>query len=117
MRREVKRVPMDFNWPLGKIWEGYLSDEEPENCGPLPGEGWQLWETVTEGSPISPVFGSAESLAEWMVRGGSPWTREVDDYDTALHFALKGWAPSFVLTPSGEVLAGVEWVGRQNEGE
>lgn len=33
MGREVKRVPIEFSWPLGKIWPGYqqprgLSDAE-----------------------------------------------------------------------------------------
>jgi hypothetical protein len=32
---------------------------------PPTGKGFQLWETVSEGSPISPVFASAEELAEW----------------------------------------------------
>jgi hypothetical protein len=25
VRKEVKRVPMDFKWPLGKPWEGYVN--------------------------------------------------------------------------------------------
>jgi hypothetical protein len=24
MSREVRRVPLDFDWPLGKVWDGYL---------------------------------------------------------------------------------------------
>lgn len=24
MSREVKRVPLDFDWPLKKVWSGYL---------------------------------------------------------------------------------------------
>jgi len=32
---------------------------------PPAGHGWQLWETVSEGSPISPVFSTPENLAEW----------------------------------------------------
>lgn len=33
---------------------------------PPMGEGWQLWETVSEGSPISPAFATAEELVAWM---------------------------------------------------
>lgn len=29
------------------------------------GDGYQLWETCTEGSPISPVFATMEELAGW----------------------------------------------------
>lgn len=61
--RTVKRVPLGFDWPLGKVWTGYLKagsiTEQPR------GRGWQLWETVSEGSPMSPVFESAQALAEW----------------------------------------------------
>jgi len=32
---------------------------------PPKGDGWQLWETTSEGSPVSPVFKTAEELAEW----------------------------------------------------
>jgi hypothetical protein len=32
---------------------------------PPRGKGWQLWETVSEGSPVSPVFETPEALAEW----------------------------------------------------
>jgi hypothetical protein len=32
---------------------------------PPKGSGYQLWETCTEGSPQSPVFGTAEELADW----------------------------------------------------
>jgi len=33
---------------------------------PPAGEGWQLWETVSEGSPVSPVFPTPEALATWL---------------------------------------------------
>lgn len=32
---------------------------------PPKGSGWQLWETTSEGSPVSPVFKTAEELASW----------------------------------------------------
>ncbi|MDH4158637.1 MAG: hypothetical protein OEV62_00085 [Actinomycetota bacterium] len=34
---------------------------------PPVGDGWQLWETTSEGSPVSPVFDTAEGLAGWVV--------------------------------------------------
>lgn len=39
--------------------DDWTSTEPPE------GPGWQLWETTSEGSPVSPVFESPEALAEW----------------------------------------------------
>lgn len=35
---------------------------------PPTGPGWQYWETVTEGSPQSPVFASADELVTFLVR-------------------------------------------------
>lgn len=31
----------------------------------IPGQGYQLWETTTEGSPVSPVLESLDTLAAW----------------------------------------------------
>jgi hypothetical protein len=42
-----------------------------KNYEPPAGPGWQLWETVSEGSPISPVFKAAEALAEYAAAGGA----------------------------------------------
>ena len=36
-----------------------------ETYEPPVGDGWQMWETTSEGSPQSPVFATAEELAEW----------------------------------------------------
>lgn len=68
MGRELKRVPMDFDHPIDEIWPGYLppedhdEDEEWEGTDPPEGEGFQLWETTTEGSPQSPVFATLDEL-------------------------------------------------------
>lgn len=37
-----------------------------ERTDPPTGEGWQLWESVSEGSPISPVFADREGLIHWL---------------------------------------------------
>lgn len=89
MGRELKRVPLDFDWPLNKIWYGYLYHLCSEDCSgckhyaklkqlkiksygcpdfnndPPKGVGYQLWETTSEGSPISPVFKTIEELAKY----------------------------------------------------
>lgn len=107
MGRELKRVPLDFDYPIGKVWYGYMIDIETclkpcdgycelckkvaktlnipceydcpdfieylkkpiewmrEMMEPPVGEGYQLWETTSEGSPISPVFTTLEELCDW----------------------------------------------------
>ena len=49
----------------------YINDEikklhdEWEPVDPPTGEGYQLWETTSEGSPKSPVFATLDELCEW----------------------------------------------------
>lgn len=119
MSREIRRVPVDFDYPLNKRWWGYLCrpcevDIEHEPCEvhePPTGDGWQAWETVSEGSPISPVFATADELVEWAAGpdgqlgvGGTPVSRTA-----ARRFIADGWAPSMVYTPETGLLGGVEY--------
>lgn len=52
----------------GEIWQSEevknLHDKWEEFEPPI-GEGFQLWETTSEGSPTSPVFETLEKLCEW----------------------------------------------------
>ena len=53
--------------------EGYVFESEElkkkfdewEEFDPPKGEGYQLWETTSEGSPSSPVFETLDALCEW----------------------------------------------------
>lgn len=106
MGRELKRVPLNFNYTKNKVWYGYylslstcMGDAHCEQCKEMArikgvpmasygcpdwdkyleepmkelrelldvpkGEGYQLWETTSEGSPISPVFETLDELCEW----------------------------------------------------
>lgn len=63
---------MDFNWPINKVWEGYINPHDDEELAeafvetdPPLGEGYQLWENCTEGSPQSPVFKTLDELCTW----------------------------------------------------
>lgn len=38
MGREVKRVPLDFDWPVGKVWAGFLNPHY-EKCPTCDGSG------------------------------------------------------------------------------
>lgn len=71
--------------------EAWTKEDPPE------GEGWQVWETVSEGSPISPVFPTREGVIEWLTSPAYTWgasrplTRE-----QAEAFVDQAWAPSFI---------------------
>lgn len=130
MGRELKRVPLDFDYPMKKVWIGYLMDnittclDDCERCMAFAkiknipidknlgcpdieeyfkeeinslrlkcevpqGDGYQLWETTTEGSPVSPVFQTLDELCEWcednattfgsMKATKEEWKRMLDD--------------------------------------
>lgn len=53
-------------------YEGQRDEAESwEPTEPPEGEGWQMWETTSEGSPMSPVFATPEELAAWLARTGA----------------------------------------------
>lgn len=84
-----------------------------EPTDPPKGDGWQLWETVSEGSPISPVFATADDLAVWMSdpERGDRWVPQ----EVAAKFIADGWAPSLVFSPQTGVVSGVEWTGTRED--
>lgn len=49
-------------WPRPEVKAAY---ENWEREGPPEGDGFQLWETTSEGSPSSPVFATIEELCAW----------------------------------------------------
>ncbi|GGM27503.1 hypothetical protein GCM10011608_10360 [Micromonospora sonchi] len=83
-----------------------------EPTEPPMGDGWQLWETVSEGSPISPVFPTSEGLVSWMSdpERGRDWVPG----EVAAKFVAEGWAPTGAVT-SMDVVSGVEFVGTRED--
>lgn len=75
-----------------------------EPTAPPEGDGWQLWQTITEGSPVSPVFAAADALAGWMAAND-----EASSFAAAQAFIAEGWAPT-AGTVGGLHLRGVEYV-------
>jgi hypothetical protein len=95
----------------GRIWsspEAEKAYESWEQTEPPAGEGYQVWETISEGSPISPVFATAEELAQHKTRWGAD---KGTPYETWLEFIRgPGWAPSMIMTAGGEIMNGVDGV-------
>lgn len=44
-----------------------------EPTDPPTGEGWQMWQTTSEGSPQTPVFATAEELADYCAETKASW--------------------------------------------
>jgi len=87
-----------------------------ERSEPPAGEAWQEWETTSEGSPISPVFSSAEELASWMSNPDRTDTYAKDwmPYPAAMQFIQAGWAPTFISTASTGLVQGAEFIGMEH---
>jgi len=79
-----------------EVYENWQAEDPPS------GDGWQVWETVSEGSPISPVFPSAEEVVRWLV--DAEGCSELG----ARRFVDAGWCPSWVMTSDGQGLSGID---------
>jgi len=94
-------------------YPGQRADAETwERTEPPEGEGWQLWETVSEGSPISPVFVCADDLALWLTTPAACWgaMQTPMTIDQARGFVGVGSAPSG-LDDAGGMHDGATYVG------
>jgi hypothetical protein len=63
---KIKNIPMtSYGCPDYDTYLGEPMKQIKELLAPPTGEGYQLWETTTEGSPVSPVFATLDGLCEW----------------------------------------------------
>jgi len=59
----------------------YLNYKKWKEYEPPKGKGYQCWETVSEGSPISPVFKTISGLCQWMADNPKGVTKEFTEED------------------------------------
>jgi len=60
------------------------------DADPAARTAFQIYENVSEGIPVSPVFNTAEALAQWLGQEG--WQQEAID-----SLLDAGHAPSFIV--------------------
>lgn len=104
-----------FGYGALETYPGQRGEAEAwESTEPPKGEGWQLWETVSEGSPISPVFETAEGLAQWLTTPDACWGAmdRPMTIEQARGFVSVGWAPTGIANVGG-VHDGAEYVGTE----
>jgi hypothetical protein len=103
--REGYSVECDVCKGHGRIWQPAEAEQwadEWEREEPPAGEAYQVWETVSEGSPISPVFTDPRILAEWMANSPATWGAAVSGQELTADQWLEwivgpGWSPSGML--------------------
>ena len=68
-----------------------------------------MYETTSEGTPISPAFATPEELATWLFKNNaSAFGRQTASYEGWLRVAKGGYAPSAVMSSSGGLQSGVD---------
>jgi hypothetical protein len=80
-----------YNQDTKYYWE-YDSPPDPEyhrtrKWTPEEATAYQVYSTVSEGTPVSPVFETTEALQQWLVEQGH-------SEHAAARFIETGWAPS-----------------------
>lgn len=102
-----------FNTEVEKLHREWEQEDPPS------GEGWQVWETVSEGSPVTPVFDSPEKLIDYLATVGI--FEKVYNREAATKFVMeKNWVPGSLYIPGTGWFHNIEaapYLGKNNESE
>jgi len=137
MSREVRMVPANWEHPKDEkgnfipllssfsyneeeikegLRDGWLKDEPPHyGCNVMPDwpeaerTHYQMYESTSEGTPISPVMETPEDLARWLAdNNASAFAGVGATYEQWLATIKRGWAISAVSAPGKGIISGVE---------
>lgn len=91
-------------------WDGGPPD--PSSYRPEWPEGsatwWQVYETVSEGTPITPPFATPEELVNWLSENKDFWNHGPQPRERAEAFVKAGWVPSGVFSVATGYLSDFE---------
>ena len=119
---DQKKYPEDTKGEYYADWNGDAPEiayyrpkwtEEERTC-------FQVYETVSEGTPVTPVFETEEALIEHLVRHGDDWSEGKGfSREGAEAFVKQKWAPSMVMHRMGEkvsIKSGIESCEEERDG-
>lgn len=90
----------------------YMPEWTPQEATHL-----QMYETCSEGTPISPVMATPEELARWLAdTGASAFGGQTASYEAWLATCKRGWAPSGFCKVGEGITSGVEGTYRHLRG-
>ena len=88
--------------------EGKVSPTiEPPKSWDDKENGYQIWQDVSEGGPVSPVFKKPEDLAKWMVENDNSMTRDTSYKGWLKFIKEEGSAPTMIGNLGGKLQSGV----------
>ena len=87
-------------------WHGKPPDREYHRPWKSEDATWfQVWETVSEGTPVTPPFATKAELVDYLATNGDAWDQSRGhgawSRDAAEKFVGTGWAPSLIITNNG----------------
>lgn len=92
-----------------EFWEWHGAPPDRKYYRPWKDEEatwFQVWETVSEGTPVTPPFATREELIDYLVENGDLWDQKRGhggwSRKNAESFVGLGWAPS-LISASGKV--------------
>lgn len=98
---EVGKHPDQADYPY---WEYEGAPPDPEYYRPIFAEGeatwYQVYETVSEGTPVTPPFATKQELIDYLVEYGDFWDQHRGEggwpREAAKRFAEEEWAVSMM---------------------
>lgn len=89
-----------------------VHDYMPETLDNEKADHFVMYETVSEGTPISPVCASAEELARWLVDNkGNAGAGATATYEQWLAMIKRGHSVGSFVLAGGRLISGVEAAG------
>jgi len=88
-------------------WEGRSPDPDyyrAEAWTPEQATCYQIYETVSEGTPVSPVFETLSEMEQWLI--GQGYSEK-----SAKGFCEIGWVPSGMFSPQTGYVSGIDIAG------
>lgn len=89
------KFPFYWQWSSSPPDDEYFRPDWPEESR----THYQMYETTSEGTPISPVFATPEEVARWCAdNGASAFGGDTAPYEWWLKIAHGAWVPDMVMT-------------------
>ena len=118
-KKLIQAAGLPEDWGTCKTCNGHgihpddlAASEAWAKTDPPNGPGWQMWETTSEGSPMSPVFATPEKLAWWLSENGvSACGNMTATYEAWLGMIRQGSAVDMV-SDGHSVMSGVSFEAR-----
>lgn len=108
---DIERECYTSDCPLAEWLLDYGALPDPAYYRPWTDEEatwFQVWETVSEGTPVTPAFSTKEELVDYLVKHGDFWEERGFSRATAEKFVMDtGWAPSAIITSGGRIASGI----------